>query len=442
MELILIPLLVPGGMFFVLGVFWLFGWTPSERSLGRVTAGTYLLALLGIAAYAWQRQSPVEILQLGNWFEMGDYAFPLVLCIDRVSLTLMSLAALLTGLIGAFSRTYMHREAGYFRFFALLHLFGFAAQLAFSAGSFDLLVAGWELVGLSSVMLIAFFYQRPGPVENSIRVFATYRSADIGLLFGLFILHHFRQSASILTASQHELDPQSATLVGLAFLLAAMGKAAQIPFSSWLPRAMEGPTPSSAIFYGAISVHLGVYLLLRTRPFLAEAPLALAAVVSTGLLTAVQGVLAGRVASDAKGSLAWGAVVQLGLIVAEIGIGWTDLALLHIVGHSVMRTLQFLRAPSMLHEYHHLHAASGGETKTAGDWSLESILPQGLRLKLYWFALDRGHLDHFLDNIVIRPLYWLSRSLGNFLRWPTSAPLASTEPLSAARQGREADADV
>jgi NADH-quinone oxidoreductase subunit L len=437
MELILAALLIPGLIFLLLGTGWLFGLSLSERVLGRMTACTYALSLLCILTYVYIQDSPVALLQMGNWFEFGDYQFPLVLCADRVSLTLMSLAALLTGLIGAFSRTYLHREPGYFRFFALLHLFGFASQLAFSAGTFDLLVAGWELVGVSSVLLIAFFYQREAPVINSIRVFATYRSADIGLLFGLFVLHHARHSTAILAAGQHELSSESATLVGLAFLLAAMGKAAQLPFSGWLPRAMEGPTPSSAIFYGAISVHMGVYLLLRARPFLADAPLALAAVVTIGLLTAIQAFFAGRVASDAKGSLAWGAVVQLGLIVAEIGMGWTDLALLHMVGHSAMRTLQFLRAPSMLHEYHHLHAASGGGG-LGGDWSIESWLPEPLRLKLYWFALDRGHLDHLLDQFLILPLHKLSSTLGRLLSWPASSE-ANPHP---AKPLKEVDADV
>src|SRR5262249_26334603 len=143
--------------------------------------------------------------------------------------------------------------AGFFRFFVLLHLFAFGSLLAFAAGSFDLLVGGWEIVGITSVLLIGFFQLRPAPVENALRVFAIYRASDIGLLVGVFALHHLARTATFSTGvpvlKGHYL------IVCLLFLLPASGKAAQVPFSGWLPRAMEGPTPSSAIFYGAISIH-------------------------------------------------------------------------------------------------------------------------------------------------------------------------------------------
>src|SRR6185437_92482 len=132
------------------------------------------------------------------------------------------------------------------RFFLLLHLFAFGSLLAFAAGSFDLLIGGWELVGITSVLLNAFFDQRPAPVENGLRVFGIYRACDIGLLLGVFALHNWAGSGSF-DAGMPRLATTQATIVCLFLLLAAAGKAAQIPFSGWLPRAMEGPTPSSAI---------------------------------------------------------------------------------------------------------------------------------------------------------------------------------------------------
>lgn len=425
--------IVPGCGFALIALAWLVGWTPPERFVARLTGLVYLSTTLAVAAGAvWMRSAGIRSLHpnYGDWFGAGEYAFRIELYFDWISLPLLILTATLTGLVSAFSRTYMHREPGYVRFFALLHLFGFGAMLGFAAGSFDLLVAGWELVGLSSVLLICYFFERQEPVRNALRVFVTYRSVDIGLLLGVFALHHFRHSAALPAIDRHLLSPEPAAAVGLLLLLAAMGKAAQIPFSGWLPRAMEGPTPSSAIFYGAISVHLGAYLLLRARPLLEASPVALAAVALVGLATALHGVLVGRACPDAKTSLAYAAVTQLGLIFFEIGVGWTGLALLHILGHSTIRTLQFLRAPSMLHEYHRIHAASGGQVESTG-FSLEAILPGELRRRLYWFAIDRGHLDRLLDKLVVAPLLSLSKALVNFESRLFDTPRITAAPTAS-----------
>ncbi|BDC48565.1 oxidoreductase [Bryobacterales bacterium F-183] len=406
----------PGVSFALLGLLWLLGLKLSEKFVARLTCFTYVVSAIGLLYVAkglYDLPGHDGVLQLGDWFKVGEYSFDLALHFDSISLPLLGMTAILTGLIAAFSETYMHREPGYYRFFLLLHSFGFGAMTAFSAGHLDLLVVGWELVGLSSVLLIAFFYQRSGPAACGVRVFGIYRAADIGLLAGVFLIHHYRHSASLLSIGQHALTADQATAAGLLLLLGAMGKAAQAPFSGWLPRAMEGPTPSSAIFYGAISVHMGAYLLLRARPLLDDSFLALGAVTFIGVFTAIHGVIAGRAASDTKTSLAYAAVTQLGLIFAEIGLGWTNLALLHIVGHSMIRTLQFLRAPSMLHEHHHMRAAAGGQVDLAGT-SIESLMPVWLRQHLYWYALDRGHLDRFLQAAFVRPIFAVSRALLSF----------------------------
>jgi NAD(P)H-quinone oxidoreductase subunit 5 len=312
----------------------------------------------------------------------------------------------LSGLIGQFSATYLHRDGGFLRFFLLLHLFAFGSLLAFAAGSFDLLVAGWELVGITSVLLIAFFQQRSAPVENGLRVFAVYRACDLGLLLGVFAMHHWAGTASF-DHGLPQLSGSRALIVALLLLLAAAGKGAQAPFSGWLPRAMEGPTPSSAIFYGAISIHAGAYLLLRAQPFLAQSALASALVIAIGLMTAIHGTIVGRACADAKTSLAHASLTQVGVVFVEIGMGWKWIAVAHILGHATVRTLQFLRAPSMLHDYHEMHSAIGGEIAAAGA-HLEDAFPPRVQLWLYRWALDRGHLDTLLDRFVIDPLTRLS----------------------------------
>jgi NADH:ubiquinone oxidoreductase subunit 5 (subunit L)/multisubunit Na+/H+ antiporter MnhA subunit len=402
--------LAPGVVFAVLALLWLVGQAPGERVVSRVTGVTYSASILALAAIVWRLGATGEravSVTFGNWFTVHDYHFPLVLMADRLALPLLAMTVVLAGLIGQFSATYLHREPGFLRFFLLLHLFAFGSLLAFAAGSFDLLVGGWEIVGITSVLLIAFFQQRTAPVENALRVFAVYRACDIGLLVGVFAMHHWTGTASF----DRGLPPVTgnhATIVCLLLLLAAAGKAAQVPFSGWLPRAMEGPTPSSAIFYGAISIHAGAYLLLRVQPLLAQSRLASAMVILIGVATAIHGTMSGRASADAKTSLAYASLTQVGVVFVEIGLGWTSIALVHILGHATVRTLQFLRAPSMLHDYHKMHSAVGGEFSPTGK-HLDSLLSERVQLWLYRWSLDRGHLDSILDRFVIHPLMRLSR---------------------------------
>ncbi len=400
----------PGVVFGVLAILWMLGWAPRERLLSKITGLTFSACVFALAILAWNLLSagaPSIVVSFGNWFTVQEYHFPLVLMADRLSLPFLAMTVVLSGLIGQFSATYLHREAGFLRFFLLLHLFAFGSLLAFAAGSFDLLVGGWEMVGITSVLLIAFFQRRTAPVENGLRVFAIYRACDIGLLVGVFAMHRWAGTASFVSGVPALTGPQ-AVIVCLLLLLAASGKAAQVPFSGWLPRAMEGPTPSSAIFYGAISIHAGAYLLLRVQPWLRQSRTASALVVAIGAATAIYGTIVGRASADAKTLLAFGSLTQVGVIFAEVGLGLRSIAVAHILGHAMVRTLQFLRAPSMLHDYHQMHSAIGGEISPTGQ-HLENLFPERAQVWLYRWALDRGHLDTILDRGVVDPLMRLSR---------------------------------
>ena len=368
--------------------------------------------LLVTAALWWQlRTSGKNQLQAvyGNWFEVGHYHFPLALWVDYISLPLLTLSALLTVIVAVFSRRYIHRDTGYFRVFLLLNLFGGGILLFFAAGSFDLMIGGWEVVGVTSILLIAFFQHRNEPIHSALRVFATYRACDVGLLVGVVLMHIFVGTSEFKEILPNNIEVHtpllgsSATMVAFLLLLAAIGKAAQVPFSGWLPRAMEGPTPSSAIFYGALSVHAGAYLLLRAQPIIAASSYVSEAIILIGLLTALHATFVGRACPDAKTSLAYASMAQLGIIFIEIHFGWVQLALWHIAGHALIRTLQFLRAPSMLHDHHRVHSAAGGHLGATGA-HFEAVLPQAMQRWLYRLALDRGHHDTFLDRFVVAPV--------------------------------------
>jgi NADH-quinone oxidoreductase subunit L len=430
------PLLV----FLLLSLGWLAGLQIGERTIVRITSGAFVSSTIAVVLLAFDMSrnswSPI-VVDFVDWFSAGEYRFPLQLLVDSLSLPLLGLSVIIAGLIGSFSSRYLHRDRGFFRFFLLLHLFAFGSELAFTAGSVDLLIAGWELVGLTSVLLIAFFDERTAPVRNALRAFAIYRITDVGLLLGVFFLHHAAGSSSwgVLfsgnwPAQSTPLSTGVATAVALLFLFAAAGKSAQAPFSGWLPRAMEGPTPSSALFYGAIAVHLGVYLLLRCEPLLRASSVAPTAVVIIGLITALHATLSGRAAADAKTSLAFATLAQLGVIFVEVGLGFERVALCHLIGHAAIRTLQFLRAPSMLHDYHRVHAAAGGALPKTGT-HYEKMLPIGFRRWMYRFALDRSHLDTFIERFFAAPVVRSAKHIAALERGDEIRPRVSQDPLPA-----------
>ncbi|MBI2375139.1 MAG: proton-conducting membrane transporter [Deltaproteobacteria bacterium] len=395
----------------------------SERRTAAVVETTFILSVVGalVAAIAFVRSGAEDIpVEWTTLFEVPGYTFDLSFYVDRLSITMLLLSIGVTGLIGRLSITYLHKEPGFTRFFVLLLLFSLAMRILVMAGSLDFLFFGWELVGLSSTLLIAFFHERKETVRRALAAYLTYRTCDLGLLFGAAWLAHEAGDASFARMfgpgrwpfAAAAIDSLPATLVVLLLFIAACGKSAQFPVSGWLPRAMEGPTPSSALFYGALSVHAGVYLMLRVSPLLDAAPLARVVVGIIGLLTALHATLAGRVQADAKNSLAYATITQVGIIFVEIALGLYTLALLHMVGHVLLRTLQFLRAPNVIEDAKRRRNMAGG-TLSTGDY-LEKMLPPSVRLPLYAWSIERFHLDTILIRFVVDPMLRLSRHLARF----------------------------
>lgn len=437
---------LPLGTFLLLSFLWLLGVVPSERVIGRtskVIYGLMFLALIGLGKMLIDHPLHSIRIEIGEWFHVGHYKYPLAFMLDVTSLPFVALAIILTGIVGSFSITYLHRDAGFLRFFLLLYLFTFGALLVFTASSLDLLIAGWEIVGITSVLLIAFFQYRPEPVQNALRVFATYRVADLFILVSVFLAHHWFGTADwaklqSLSGRAEILQHVPYALPTLAILLvfAASGKAAQGPFCSWLARAMEGPTPSSAIFYGAISVHAGPYLLLRIEPLIRQSPVAIAMLIFIGSTTAFVSTMLQRGSTDAKTSLAYAAQTQLGIIFVEIAFGWHTLALVHIVGHATVRAMQFLRSPSMLSDYHGIRSGAGGKLAATGA-HYEQMIPEKWQRALYCFALFRGFHDALWDSLLIQPLRNISKIL-SFLESPAKrisppAPCSVEEPVNVTK---------
>lgn len=392
----------PMTLFATLGGLSVLGRRASERMIGVLIPAA--LVSSAAAAAVLLAASPLERLDLslGTIVAVDEYRFELRLLFDWLSIPFLLLSLFLCGVTGLFAHRYLHREPGYNRFFVLYALFALGMTLSAVAGSMETLVAGWEMVGLSSALLIAFFHERPSPMRNGLRVWAVYRIGDLGLLFAAALGLHWKGSGAFETLFASPDAIPSAWAFGLLLLLAVAAKSALVPFSNWLPRAMEGPTPSSAIFYGALSVHLGAFLLLRASPVLDANPGLSWLVAAVGLATALHGSWTGRAQTDIKCALAYASLTQVGIIVAEIGFGLRAIPLIHLCGHACVRTLQFLRAPSLLHDLHQVENSIGSHLPRSGiRW--EALLPAGLRRRFYRAALERGYLEALLRDWLIRP---------------------------------------
>lgn len=383
---------------------------------------------------------------MGPWFSVGHYHFSWTLIGDRLSLPFAVFSSGLVWMIAVFSRRYLHREEGFHRFYLMLSFFGAGVLLVVLAGSLDLIFFGWEIVGLSSALLIAFYHERKAPVEHGLRAFLTYRFCDIGLLGAAVWLHHSVGGSTLIPTDGGMKwatlavppDAADAMLVGMFLIWASIGKAAQVPLGSWLPRAMEGPTPSSAIFYGAISVHLGPYLLLRAAPIFETNALLEWVIIAIGATTAVHATFVGRVQTDIKSALAYASMTQLGVIFVEIGFGMHTLALVHIVGHASLRSLQILRSPSLLHDHHHLEQAMGEALPRSGG-HLEKLIPATLQPWLYRAALERGYLDTIVVDIIVGGFVRIVRRVDEIeKRW---AALLAGERTMAAEKGTLHDSE-
>lgn len=417
-----LTLAAPLALCVLLGLSSLLGHTWSETAIGRFVKAavlTGLVASLAILALmlAWDTRH-VEF-ELGNKVVVPEEHFHLTMKIvfDRLSVPFVILSFLLCGTIGVFANAYLHREPGYRRFFLLFSLFLLGMIVTSVAGTIEMLFAGWELVGLSSALLVAFFHDRAAPVQNGLRVWSVYRVADAAFLAAAVALHHLSGEGDFVGLMSDvpwpdghaALTSQQALAVGLLLLLAAAGKSALAPFCGWLPRAMEGPTPSSAVFYGALSVHLGAFLLLRVSPILDLSGWLCAAVVAVGVATAVLAALAARVQTDIKSALSFASLTQVGIIVAEIGLGLRYIPLVHIIGHGCLRTLQILRAPSLLDDRRAIENAVGAAAPRGGDVARGAPLPAAWKLRAYRFILHRGYLDDWITDRVAAPLLTVLR---------------------------------
>lgn len=323
-------------------------------------------------------------------------------------------------LVSMFSRYYLHRDEGFKRFFSTAMLFFLSYSILVFSGNFETLFLGWEVVGLCSFLLIGFYRDRYLPVKNSMKVISLYRLGDICIILAMWMSHHlwhenitfeklnFPEDV-ILHVSEHR---GYAYFVASMIVIAAAIKSAQWPFSSWLPRAMEGPTSSSALFYGGLSVHMGVYLLIRTYPYWENMSSIHYVIIFMGLITAFVANLIARVQSSVKAQIAYASAAQIGIIFIEIALGWHWLALVHTSGNMLLRTYQLLVSPSVLsYELHNMVFSFQPKPRK----KLSSIMTR-MNSTFYLWSIKEWKMDDFLTSVLWNPF----KRIGFSVRFLTS----------------------
>jgi NADH-quinone oxidoreductase subunit L len=402
-------------------VFSLFIPEEKERLISRVAFGTVFMQLVIVSIFAvfWIVDGAFDLnLKEFTLMKTSHYEFFIDFYFDKVTAVYLFVGALLTSMITTYSRYYLHREKGYKRFFNTVLFFFFGYNLAILSGNFETLFIGWEIIGISSFLLIAFYRERYLPVKNAFKVFSIYRIGDVGVILAMWASHHlFHENITFMELNNYSLvneHLQNHTVIGafiaLCLACAAAAKSAQIPFSSWLPRAMEGPTPSSAIFYGSLSVHLGVFLMLRTFPFWEHQTSVRIAIGVMGLTTSIMASLMARVQSSVKSQIAYSSISQIGLIFIEIALGFDNLALFHFVGNAFLRTYQLLVSPSVVtylirEQFYNFQP----KKKT-----IEDSLPKRLEYSLYILSLKEFNLEGFMNTVLWKPLKLIGKSMDFF----------------------------
>lgn len=317
----------------------------------------FFFSVLSYLALLWREDKHVEVA-LWSYLSAGSFDLNLGFAIDTLSITMMLIITGVGLLIHIYSISYMHGDAGYSRYFTYLNLFIAAMLVLVLADSFFLMFIGWEGVGVCSFLLIGFWYTDLHNTNAARKAFIVNRIGDVGFLLAMFLT--FERFGTLNIAAVNEAAgglvavSGAITAIGLLYLLAACGKSAQLPLQVWLPDAMAGPTPVSALIHAATMVTAGVYLIARAAPLFAMSAGASATVAWVGALTALVAAFAALAQTDIKRILAYSTISQLGYMFVAVGCGAYWVGIFHVFTHAFFKALLFLDAGSVIH-------ALGGE---------------------------------------------------------------------------------
>jgi NADH-quinone oxidoreductase subunit L len=357
----------------------LWGERWGRRTVAAVACGTVVaafavgLALLHAVSALPPDARHVEV-DLYQWFTAGPIAVPLRLLVDPLSVVMVLVVSGVGALIHIYSVGYMADDDGFARYFAYLNLFMASMLTLVLAGNLVVMFIGWEGVGLCSYLLIAFWFTRPAAAAAGVKAFLVTRLGDVGFLLGIFLAFGVFGTADFgaMTrdaATRLPLGGAAATALCLLLFLGATGKSAQLPLYVWLPDAMEGPTPVSALIHAATMVTAGVFMIVRMHAVYLRAPLAMDVVAVVGAVTAIFAAASALVEPDLKRVLAYSTISQLGYMFLAVGVGAWGAGIFHLTSHAFFKALLFLAAGSVMH-------ALGGTTDMRQMGGLAKPLPR------------------------------------------------------------------
>src|SRR5512146_1295717 len=354
------------------------------RRFSKTVVNAIALGSTGLA-FAWALRVAAGFLgngsqpiaeHYGTWIRAGAFSASFGLYLDQLSMVMLLVVTGVGFLIHIYSVGYMAHEGGYYRFFSYLNLFMFFMLTLVLADNYLLMFVGWEGVGLASYLLIGFYFLRDSAANAGKKAFITNRIGDFGFLIALFLLikhfgtlqygEVFHQVAQRFPGA--EQAPGLLTAIGILMMVGAAGKSAQIPLYVWLPDAMEGPTPVSALIHAATMVTAGVYMVARSNPIFSRSPEALAVVAVIGAVTALFAATIGITQTDIKRVLAYSTISQLGYMFLACGVAAYSAGIFHLMTHAFFKALLFLGAGSVIH-------GVGGEQDMRNMGGLRKYMP-------------------------------------------------------------------
>ncbi len=353
--IILLPLL--GSALIGLGAFLMPSLREREGLIGSIaTAAVAIPFLLILVAFLQFEGTPIEV-SLFSWMQVGGLDIRFSYELDQLSLLMGMIVTGVGSLIHLYSIGYMHGDQGYYKFFAYLNLFIFAMNNLILGDNFVVMFLGWEGVGLCSYLLIGFWYKDMMKAEAAQKAFIANRIGDFAMIIAMLMVFRLTGSLSfdaLNEASAAGLGDQG-FWIGLLIFIAATGKSAQIPLFVWLPDAMAGPTPVSALIHAATMVTSGIYLIARLNPVFSASPELMAIIVVVAALTAIIAALIALAQNDIKKVLAYSTVSQLGFMFMALGAGAYTAAIFHVMTHAFFKACLFLGSGSVIHAMEHLH---------------------------------------------------------------------------------------
>ncbi|NQY39880.1 MAG: NADH-quinone oxidoreductase subunit L [Henriciella sp.] len=358
----------------ILSLYQLFMYASGTGGHGHVEHAALAADTGGAATYVGQ-----HIIKLVTWMDVGGFKADWAIRVDAMSIVMMAVITSVSGLVHLYSWGYMEEDPHRARFFAYLSLFTFAMLMLVTADNFIQLFFGWEGVGLASYLLIGFWFQNKAPNDAAIKAFVTNRVGDFGLALGIMaiflvfgsvefepVLTAIKENAEVVPLALAEAgnvrelvipflswNVPALELIGVLLFIGAMGKSAQLFLHVWLPDAMEGPTPVSALIHAATMVTAGVYLVCLVSPIYEYAPFAASIIALVGAVTALYAATVGMAQNDIKRVIAYSTCSQLGYMFFAAGIGAYEAAMFHLFTHAFFKALLFLGAGSVIHGAHH-----------------------------------------------------------------------------------------